>query len=71
MVRVKSFGKQSGNYTVYSKAATKANRVDKQYQFPLIYLCKTPDKAALVKYRYLIEVISHSYIGHYSLLKDN
>ena len=61
---VKRFGKQSRYYTVYSKTVIKANHVDKQYQFPLIYLCKTPDKAALVKYRYFIKVTSHSIIYH-------
>ena len=48
---VKCFGKQSRNYTVYSKTAIKANHVDmvdKRYLFSLIYLCNTPDKPALV-----------------------
>ena len=63
-IGVKRFGIQSRNYTVYSKTAIKANCVDKQYQFPLIYLCKAPDKAALVKYRYFIKVTSHSIIRH-------
>ena len=62
---VKSFCKQSRNYTVYSKTVVKANCVDKQYRFPLIYMCKTPDKAALVKYQYFIEVNSHSNKHHW------
>ena len=44
---------------MYSKTAIKVNHVDKQYRFSLIYLCKTPNKAASVQYRYHIEVTSH------------
>ena len=61
---VKIFSKQSKNYTVYSKTGIKTNHVDGRFEFPLIYLCKTPDKAALVQDRYFIKVTSHSNICH-------
>ena len=38
---VENFGKQSRNYTVYSKTAIKTYHVDKPYRFPLVYMCKT------------------------------
>ena len=47
---VKSFGTQLRKYTVYCKTAMKANRPDKSNRFPLMHLCKTPDRAAWVKY---------------------
>ena len=55
---VKNFGKQSRNYTVYSKTVIKANCVDKGYGFLLIYLYRT------VKYKYFIRDTSHSNIRH-------
>ena len=61
---VKIFSKQSKNYTVFSKTWIKTNHVDKRFEFPLIYLCKTPGNVALVKDRYFIKVTSHSIICH-------
>ena len=48
---------------MYSKTMMKANRVDTSYRFTLIYLCKRPNRAALVKYVCFIEVSSHSNIS--------
>ena len=45
---------------MYCKTVIKANRVDKWYRFPLIYLCKTHDKAIWVEYWYFLGVSSHS-----------
>ena len=49
---------------MYCKTAIKANRVDKWYRSPLIYLCKKHDRAIWVEYWYFLRVSSHSYKGH-------
>ena len=49
---------------MYCKTVIKANRVDKWYRFPLIYLCITHDRAIWVEYWFFLAVSSHSYIGH-------